>query len=80
MNSNDKKMNSNTNVLEFINRQKNYKGKVAVFSSWDLFPYIINEPRSGVYVNADVDSLKFNNASLKLINDMQFLTPKPINL
>jgi bisphosphoglycerate-independent phosphoglycerate mutase (AlkP superfamily) len=66
--------------LEFINNQNNFNGKVAVFSSWDLFPYIINESRSGVYVNADVDTLKFDNANLQLINDMQFLTPKPIDL
>jgi len=80
VNSNDKVMNKNTNVLEFINQQKGYKGKVAVFSTWDVFPYIINEPRSGVYVNADVDTLKFDNANLKLINDMQFLTPRPIDV
>lgn len=80
VNSNDKVMNKNTNVLEFINQQKSFKGKVAVFSTWDVFPYIVNEPRSGVYVNADVDTLKFDNANLKLINDMQFLTPRPIDV
>ncbi|MDD2305127.1 MAG: alkaline phosphatase family protein [Prolixibacteraceae bacterium] len=80
VNSNDKVMNKNTNVLEFINQQKSYKGKVAVFSTWDVFPYIINEPRSGVYVNSDVDTLKFDNSNLKLINDMQFLTPRPIDV
>lgn len=80
VNSNDKIMNKNTNVLEFINQQKDYKGKVAVFSSWDVFPYIVNEPRSGVYVNADVDTLKFDDNNLKLINDMQFLAPLPIDL
>lgn len=80
VNSNDKVMNKNTNVLEFINQQKRFKGKVAVFSTWDVFPYIINEPRSGVYVNSDVDTLKFDNENLKLINDMQFLTPRPIDV
>jgi len=80
VNSNDKILNKNTNVLEFINHQNNFNGKVAVFSSWDLFPYIINESRSGVYVNADVDTLKFDNANLQLINEMQFLTPMPIDL
>lgn len=80
VNSNDKLMNKNTNVLEFINQQKSFKGKVAVFSTWDVFPYILNEPRSGIYVNSDVDSLKFDNANLKLINDLQFLTPRPIDV
>ncbi|MFY9153460.1 MAG: alkaline phosphatase family protein [Prolixibacteraceae bacterium] len=80
VNSNDKIYNKNTNVLAFINQQKNFKGKVAVFSTWNAFPYIVNEPASGVYVNADVDTLKFDNPSLKLLNDMQFLTPRPVDV
>jgi hypothetical protein len=78
VNSNDKILNKNSNVLEFINRQKGYAGKVAVFSTWDVFPYILNKWRSGIYVNSDVDTLKFDNRELQLINDMQFLTAKPI--
>jgi hypothetical protein len=80
VNSNDKIRNNNENVLEFINKQKGYVGKVAAFSTWDCFPYILNKWRSGVYVNADTDSLNFNDASLKLINDMQWLTAKPIDV
>jgi hypothetical protein len=80
VNSNDKILNKNTNVLEFINQQKKFKGKVAVFSSWDAFPFIINEPRSGVYVNSDTDTINFKNPSLKLINDLQFLTPRPVGV
>ena len=80
VNSNDKIYNKNVNVLEFINKQKGYAGKVAAFATWDVFPYILNAPRSGVYVNADVDSLKFTSPSLQLINDMQFLTTRPIGV
>jgi hypothetical protein len=80
VNSNDKIWNKNTNVLEFINEQKNYTGKVAAFSTWDVFPYILNTQRSGLYVNADVDTLKFSSATLQLINDMQFLTTRPIGV
>jgi hypothetical protein len=80
VNSNDKVLNPNTNVLEFINQQKGYKGKVAAFATWDVFPYILNEQRSGVYVNADVDTLKFGVPSLQVINDMQFLSAKPIDV
>lgn len=80
VNSNDKVMNKNTNVLEFINQQKEFKGKVAVFSSWDAFPYILNEPRSGIYVNSDTDTINFKNSNLKLINDLQFLTPRPVGV
>jgi hypothetical protein len=80
VNSNNKIWNKNTNVLEFINNEKKYKGKVAAFATWDVFPYILNTQRSGLYVNADMDTLKFNNPSLKLINDIQFLTTRPINV
>jgi hypothetical protein len=53
--SNRKKLNPNTTVLEFLNRQKEYKDKVAAFSTWDAFPYILNEQRSGIHVNAGTE-------------------------
>lgn len=80
VNSNDKIWNSNKNVLEFINSQNGYKGRVAAFTTWDVFPYILNAQRSGIYVNADVDTLKFKSASFQLINDIQFLTTRPIGV
>ena len=80
VNSNDKVWNKNTNVLEFINQQNGYQNKVAAFTTWDVFPYILNTKRSSLYVNADVDMLKFKDASLKLINDIQFLTAKPLDV
>ena len=80
VNSNDKRWNKNTNVLEFINQQKNYRGKVAAFTTWDVFPYILNNKRSSVYVNADVDTLKFSGEKFQLINDWQFLTPRPVGV
>jgi len=80
VNSNNKAWNKNENVLEFINKKEQYNGKVACFSTWDVFPYILNEKRSGIYVNADVDTLHFNQPQLSLINDMQFLTTRPIGV
>ncbi len=80
VNSNDKIKNPNTNVLEFLAKQKGFKDRIAVFSTWDVFPYIFNTWRSGLYVNSDVDSLKFNNPALSLINDMQFLEAKPLDV
>jgi Type I phosphodiesterase / nucleotide pyrophosphatase len=77
--SNDKIKNPNTNVLEFIQKQKGYQGRIAAFTTWDVFPYILNTWRNGIYVNSDVDSLKFGSPSLQLINDMQFLEAKPLD-
>jgi hypothetical protein len=50
--SNRKIQNPNATVLEFLNRQNEYKDKVAAFATWDAFPYILSEERSGIYVNA----------------------------
>ena len=80
VNSNDKILNRNTNVLEYINKQKGYAGKIAVFTTWDVFPYILNKWRSGIYVNSDVDSLMFDNRELQLINDIQFLSTRPLGV
>ncbi len=80
VNSNDKVNNKNTSVLEFLNQQKNFKGKIAVFSSWNAFPFILNEPRSGIYVNSDTDTLNFNNPNLKLVADFQRLSPRPVGV
>jgi hypothetical protein len=80
VNSNDKNWNKNVNVLEFINKQKGYEGKVAAFATWDVFPYILNKQRSGIYVNADIDTLKFKTPRFDLLNDLQFLTTKPIGV
>lgn len=35
--TNDKMLNPNTNVLEFLNKQKDLEGRIACFSSWSDF-------------------------------------------
>jgi len=50
--SNDKKPNPNVTVLEWLNGRNPYRGNVAAFCSWDVFPFIINRERSGIPVNA----------------------------
>ena len=50
--SNAKELNRNTTVLEWLNAQSGFQGRVAAFGSWDVFPFIINSERSGVPVNA----------------------------
>jgi predicted AlkP superfamily pyrophosphatase or phosphodiesterase len=79
INSNGKKYNQNVTVLEYINQQKEFKGKVAAFGSWDVFPYIINEERSGVPVNAGFESAKGGNLSEReiFLNELQTEIPSP---
>ena len=50
--SNKKIPNPNTTVLEWVNQQPGFESKVAVFGSWDVFPYIVNQQRSGLHVDA----------------------------
>ncbi|HLZ89218.1 MAG TPA: hypothetical protein VKQ52_18305, partial [Puia sp.] len=44
--------NKHVNVLEYLNASPDYQGKVAVFTSWNVFPFILNEDRSGLPVNS----------------------------
>ncbi|XZF15766.1 hypothetical protein ACTHGU_06490 [Chitinophagaceae bacterium MMS25-I14] len=56
VNSNNYTFNPNTNVLEYINAQPGFKGRVAAFTAWDAFDRILNEPRCGFPVTAAYDS------------------------
>jgi len=80
INSNDKIYNPNTTVLEFLNSQPAFKGKVAAFSSWDVFPYIINDKRSGVYVSTGVEEVKGTSLTEaeKMMNKMILNLPNPL--
>ena len=51
VNSNEYPDNPNTNVLEFIDKQPAFHGKVAVFSSWNADARIFNRKRNGMLVN-----------------------------
>ncbi|NJB71346.1 hypothetical protein GGR42_001808 [Saonia flava] len=77
--SNDKIDNPNFTILELANNTPKYKGKVAAFGSWDVFPYIVNEERSGVPVNAGFELAKGNALTEreKLLNEMQPKVPSP---
>ncbi|MEO1261039.1 MAG: phosphoglyceromutase [Bacteroidota bacterium] len=77
--SNDKIPNPNETVLEWINGQPGFEGRVAAFGSWDVFPYIINEERSGIPVNAGFRLAVDENLSPKeeLLNELQPTVPSP---
>ncbi|MEM1319201.1 MAG: phosphoglyceromutase [Bacteroidota bacterium] len=71
--SNAKKYNKNKTVLEFLHNMPEFSGKVAVFGSWDVFPYIINDERSGIPVNAGFRKAEEEDLTYKeqFLNDMQ---------
>jgi hypothetical protein len=78
--SNDKFYNPNTTVLEFLNTQPGFKGKVAAFTSWDVFPFIINDKRSGVFVSTGAFPIEGKNLteSEKMMNKLVGTVPNPL--
>lgn len=50
--------NKNLNILEYLNNQKEYNGKVIAFSSWYVFPFILNAKRSGFTVNSGYQNMQ----------------------
>ncbi|MNS75351.1 phosphoglyceromutase [compost metagenome] len=74
---NKKRNNPNITLLEFLNNRHEFNGKIAVFGSWDVFPYIINQERSKIPVNAGYAKVEGDHlsTSTKLLNTMQKQVP-----
>lgn len=78
INSNDKIPNPNVTVLEQYNNSVAGKGKAAAFGSWDVFPSIVNDIRSGVPVNAGYRKATGDLSDREvLLNEMQDQIPQP---
>lgn len=74
--SNDKVNNPNRNVLEFVQSQKGFGNRVAAFTSWETFPFIINSARNKIPVNSGVVKAKGNLSDReKLLNELSFQLP-----
>jgi hypothetical protein len=69
--SNEKKVNPTPNVLEYLNRQGNYKGDVVAFTSWDVFPYILNRVRSRIKMNSGYENMREDNGIQSLVNKVE---------
>src|SRR5215469_1959075 len=66
--SNDRKINPNQNVLEYLNQQTNYKGNVVAFTSWDVFPFILNQNRSHIKLNSGYENIDDEDSIQQLTN------------
>lgn len=75
--SNDKVLNPNRTILEWLNGMPAYKGKVEAFGSWDVFPYIVNEDRAGVPVNAGFEAYAGDTKRVAILNELQEQVPSP---
>ncbi|MCE2788884.1 MAG: phosphoglyceromutase [Saprospiraceae bacterium] len=79
INTNNKIYNPNITVLEWLHQKQEFRGKIAAFGSWDVFPYIINDVRSGIPVNAGFEGAEDGTLSWKekYLNELQRVTPSP---
>ncbi len=65
--------NKNRNVLEYLNEQEEYAGKVAAFSSWNVLPFILGKTATTMPVNGGYEMLNEDNSDTinTLINQVQ---------
>lgn len=71
--SNKKKRNHNPNVLDYLHQQPGFDGKIAAFTSWDVFPYIFHASENPFFINsgyASVDT-EIPSQAFTLINEVQ---------
>jgi hypothetical protein len=76
--SNDKKNNVNLSVLEYLHERPGYKGRVAAFCTWDVFPFIFRSERSGLKVHtgwSPIDDAPLTDRQ-RLMNEMLTKLPK----
>jgi len=75
--SNDKIPNRNVSVFEWLNGRDEFRGAVAAFGSWDVFPYILNQSRSKLPVIAGWEPLSGGGVTGEEIMIGRLLTETP---
>src|SRR5581483_75984 len=72
INSNDKKRNPNTSVLEFLKRKlKLDKNQVALFGSWDVFNWIGEHEEGAITINAGHEPYDSTDPEIKVLAKLQ---------
>lgn len=56
--SNDKVVNPNPSVLEFLDSRPGFRGRVAAFSTWDVCPAILRSNQNGLFVHSAYDRIE----------------------
>lgn len=82
INSNEYKPNPHTTVLEYINQQEGFKGRVAAYGAWGAFDRILNKERCGFPVVSAFSPIGGDHPTPKeeLINAMLKNSYKPYGL
>lgn len=78
INSNSYPSNPNPNVLEFINNQKGYEGKVVTFACWRATGRCLHKDKSAMLINVPWEDIRGNHLTETeiLANEMQHYIPQ----
>lgn len=63
--------NNNINLPAYLNSLIPYKGKCVAFSSWNIFPYILNETQSNYIVNSGYEHFDSSDPVMETIGVVQ---------
>ncbi len=76
--SNDNVPNPNRTLLEWLNRQPGFEGRVAAFGAWEVINGIVNKERCGFPVNAGYDPFTMDPMTprLTLLNEWKADAPR----
>ncbi len=77
INSNAPTPNPHINVFEFLQRQSQFSGRVAAYTTWDVILAILNQKRSGIFMAAGWAPIADDPLSVgqRQINEMQSRLP-----
>lgn len=78
INSNSYPTNTNMNILEFLNRQKNYQSQVVTFACWGATGRCLNKENSKMLINVPWENISGDHLTQPeiLANDIQHFAPK----
>ena len=68
--------NPNTSVLEVVNRDPRYNGKVMMYASWESIRFAVNNDRGGFPASAKYDPGLSDTPVTALLNQMQDAMPR----
>ncbi len=75
INSNDPNPNPNVSVLEVVNQDPRYKGKVMMLSSWESIRYAVNNERGGFPGSSAHEPLYVDTPMSAMIQEMDTQIP-----
>lgn len=76
--SNENQPNPNVTVLEWLNHNPKFQGRIAAFGAWKVFDGIFNRQRCGFFVNSGYDRVDegYSSSELELLNQLKEKSPR----